>query len=106
MNPEIKDMLDTFRKKAVQIGKVVKEDALIGAQMGKHKVKELDLERKRLLKFVEIGKKAFALHKKGKLIQKDLAASCEQIDSLEKDISKQKSAFSQQKKKLKKIPLK
>ncbi|MBI5555494.1 MAG: hypothetical protein HY920_06570 [Elusimicrobia bacterium] len=106
MNPEFGKMLNAFKKKAVEIGKVVKEDALSGAQMGKHKVKELDLERQKLAKLYEVGKKALAWHKKGELAQADLKELCGQIVLMEKEISKQKSAFTVQKKKLKKLPLK
>ncbi len=106
MNPEFEKMLDTFKKKAVAIGKVVKEDAMVGAQMGKHKVKELDMERQKLTKLYEVGKKVLALHKKGILAQEELKGPCEQILKMDKEISRQKIAFTTQKKKLKKLPIK
>jgi hypothetical protein len=106
MNPEFEKMLDTLKKRAMEIGKVVKEDALVGAQMGKHKVKELDMERQKMAKLYEIGKKALALYKKGKLAQADLKGLCEQVTKMDQEISKQKSAFTAQKKKLKKVPFK
>lgn len=106
MKPEFGKMLNAFKKKAVEIGKVVKEDALVGAQMGKHKVKELDLERQKLAKLYELGKKVLALHKKGKLVQEELKDLCEQILKMDSEISKQKTAFTIQKKKLKKVPFK
>lgn len=106
MNPEFEKMLDNVIKKAVEIGKVVKADAIVGTQMGKHKVQELDWERKKMAKLYEIGKKVLALHKKGKLAQTDLKSMCEQVTKMEKEISKQKSAFTSQKKKLKKVSFK
>jgi hypothetical protein len=106
MKPEFEQMFNVFKKKAMEIGKVVKADAMVGAQMGKHKVQELDMERQKLGKLYEIGKKALALHKKGKLAQADLKNLCEQVIKMEKEISKQKSAFTAQKKKLKKVPFK
>ena len=106
MNPEMKAMLENIKKKAIEISKVVKEDAVIGAQMGKHKVQELDLERKKMMKTMALGNKALTLYKKGKLVQKDLNAISEQIIIMEKQISRQKAAFNTQKKKLKKLPLK
>ena len=106
MNPEFERMLGTLKKRAIEIGKVVKEDALVGAQMGKHKVKEFDMERQKMTKLYEIGKKALALYKKGKLAQADLKGLCEQVIKMDKEISKQKSAFTTQKKKLKKVPFK
>ena len=106
MNPEMKSMLNSWKKKALEIGQVVKDDAMVGAQMGKHKVQELNLESQKLAKTLNLGNKALALFKKGKLVQKDLNVICEQIIKMEKDISKQKTAYTQQKNKLKKIPLK
>lgn len=106
MNPEFERMLNAFKKRAVEIGKVVKEDALVGAQMGKHKVKELDMERQKLTKLYELGKKVLALHKKGKLVQTDLKELCEQIVLMDKEISKQKSGYTAEKKKLKKVSFK
>ncbi len=106
MNPEFEKMLDNVIKKAVEIGKVVKADAIVGTQMGKHKVQELDWERKKMAKLYEIGKKALSLHKKGKLAQADLNSMCEQVNKMEKEISKQRSAFTSQKKKLKKVSFK
>ncbi len=106
MNPEFERMLDVFKKRAVEIGKVVKADAMVGAQMGKHKVKELDMERQKLGKLFEIGKKALALHKKGKLAQPDLKKLSAQIVLLEKEISKHKASYTTEKKKLKKVSFK
>lgn len=106
MNPEFEKMLNAFKKRAVEIGKVVKEDALVGAQMGKHKVKELDMERQKLAKLYELGKKVLVLHKKGILVQEELKSFCEQILKMDTEIAKQKTAFTVQKKKLKKLPLK
>jgi len=103
---ELKAIFDNIKKKALEISKVVGEDAVIGAQMGKHKVQELDLERQKLMKTMSLGTKALSLYKKGKLVQKDLNAICEQIIAMDKSIGKQKTAFAQQKRKLKKIPLK
>ena len=106
MNPEFEKMLDTLKKRVVEVSKVVKVDAMVGAQMGKHKVQELDWERKKMAKLYEIGKKALALHKKGKLAQADLKGLCEQVFKMEKEISKEKSAYTSQKKKLKKVSFK
>lgn len=106
VNPEVKEMLENLKKKALEIGKVVKDDALVGMQMGKHKAKELDLERQKLTKLLAVGKRVVLLYKKGKLQTDELNALCEQIVKVDKDIARQKTAFTQEKKKLKKIPLK
>lgn len=106
MNPEFEKMLNAFKKKAVEIGKVVKEDAMVGAQMGKHKVKELDMERQKLALLYELGKKVLGLHKKGKLVQTELKEFCDKIVLMEKEISKQKTSFTNEKKKLKKVSFK
>ncbi|MDD5756540.1 MAG: hypothetical protein PHR23_04600 [bacterium] len=106
MNQEFEKMLDKVIKKAMEIGKVVKADAIIGTQMGKHKVKELDMERQKLAKLYAIGKKALVLYKRGKLAQADLKGLCEQVVKMDKEISKQKTAFTSQKKKLQKLPIK
>lgn len=106
MNIEVKELLGDLKKKALEIGKVVKEDALVGMQMGKHKAKELDLDRQKLTMLLTIGKKVVLLYKKGKLQSDELNVLCEQIIKIDKDITRQKTAFTQEKKKLKKIPLK
>lgn len=88
-------------EKISQIADVVKEDAIYGLRIGKLKLKELNLERKKSAKVYAIGRRTYALYKEGQISDKETIELCEQLLKLEnlarkyhgtaKKLSKEKS---------------
>ncbi|MDI6642024.1 MAG: hypothetical protein QME68_06925 [Elusimicrobiota bacterium] len=75
--------LKQLSKKITEIADVVKEDAIYGIRIGKLKLKELNLERKKAAKVYSIGRRTYALYKQGLVTDGETRELCEQLSKLE-----------------------
>jgi hypothetical protein len=64
--------------------KIVEQDAVYGARIGKVKIKEMQYEQKKLQKLIEIGRRTYFLYKKGEIKDSQLKDLCKQMFMLEK----------------------
>ena len=87
-------------KKIDSIGKAAVREAVTGAHFARAKVSEIEAERQKALSTQELGNKAYALYKTGKLAHKPLVSLCKKIEKLEKASRAYAAAASQALKKL------
>ncbi|MFH1238565.1 MAG: hypothetical protein V1653_00465 [bacterium] len=95
-----KKNLKKFGSKVKEIAMALKEDAIYGAQIGNLGIKNLGLERDRLLKLKKIAEMTYKLVRTGKIKNVALAKECAELETIEKTIKKQKAQISQISKKI------
>lgn len=79
----VKDLIKKLSMVIKDTTKIVKQDAIYGARLGKAKLKELQLEQKKIDKLIEIGRKTYSLYKKGIINDIQLKELCAQLAILE-----------------------
>lgn len=95
--------LKTFGNKILELAEVVKEDTVYGAKIGKLKLKQMDLESKRMKKLRLLGETVYKLVQKKKIDYPEINEVCKQIFEIEKDIRIYQTEVKKISKKFKKI---
>lgn len=86
--------------KMKEIAKALKEDVTYGAQIGKLELKNLCLEKDKLLKLKKIGEITYKLVRSGKMNNPALAKECAELATIEKTIKKQRAEINKIRKKI------
>ena len=96
----IKQTLEKFSTVLNETKKILQQDVVYGARLGKIKIKELKLEQKKLEKLIEIGRKTYFLYKKGLIDNQELKQLCNQLSILESQAKIYHSTAQEYKKKI------
>ena len=96
----IKQILEKFSAMFNETKKILQQDVVYGARLGKIKIKELKLEQKKLEKLIEIGRKTYFLYKKGLIDNQELKQLCNQLSILESQAKIYHSTAQEYKKKI------